>query len=100
MLVTFSCKSYADITMFGEVAISLLKMMGHSGSVPGALSADEVPAALQRLSNGLAEEEQQNGGTEQSEEESPVSLAQRALPLIALLQTAQGAHTHVMWDKE
>ncbi len=99
MLVTFSCKAYADITMFGDVAVALLKMMGRSGSVPGALSADEVPAALQRLHSALAEEAQRNGEIGVAEEEPSISLAQRALPLIALLQAAQGAHTHVMWDK-
>ena len=45
MLVTFSCPAYADITMFGDVAIRLLKMMGHSGTVPSALLAADVPAA-------------------------------------------------------
>ena len=43
MLVTFTCKAYADITMFGNVAASLLRLMGHSGTVPGALLAHEVP---------------------------------------------------------
>ncbi|MHB1236388.1 MAG: DUF1840 family protein, partial [Gallionella sp.] len=28
MLVTFTTKAYADITMFGDVALALLKMMG------------------------------------------------------------------------
>jgi hypothetical protein len=37
MLVTFTCKAYADITLFGNVAVSLLRLMGHSGTVPGAL---------------------------------------------------------------
>jgi hypothetical protein len=49
MLVTFSCPAYADITMFGDVAVHLLKMMGHSGKVPSALLAADVPAALERL---------------------------------------------------
>ena len=40
MLVTFSCPAYADITMFGDVAVRLLQLMGHSGTVPGALLAD------------------------------------------------------------
>ena len=49
MLVTFSCPVYANITMFGDVAVRLLKLMGHSGTTPGALLADDVPAALERL---------------------------------------------------
>jgi hypothetical protein len=49
MLITFQTKAYANITMFGDVAIALLKLMGHSGTVPGALMADDVPAALAHL---------------------------------------------------
>ncbi len=49
MLVTFFCPAYANITMFGDVAVRLLKMMGHSGTVPSALLAENVPAALGRL---------------------------------------------------
>ncbi len=53
MLVTFTTKAYADITMFGDVAVSLLKMMGHSGTVPGAILAADVPAALGRLTAAI-----------------------------------------------
>jgi hypothetical protein len=39
MLVTFSCDAYPNTTYFGEVAQTLLKMMGHSSHVSGALVA-------------------------------------------------------------
>ena len=39
MLVTFTTSAYANITMFGDVALHLLKLMGHSATVPGALLA-------------------------------------------------------------
>ena len=45
MLVTFTTDAYADITMFGDVALAMLKMMGHSTTVPGAILAADVPAA-------------------------------------------------------
>lgn len=32
MLVTFTTKAYADIIMFGDVALALLKMIGHSAN--------------------------------------------------------------------
>ena len=54
MLVTFRTSAYANITMFGDVAVRLLKMMGHSGTVPSAIRADDVPAALERLKAALA----------------------------------------------
>jgi len=53
MLVTFTTRAYADITMFGDVALALLKMMGHSGTVPSTILAADVPAALSRLTAAI-----------------------------------------------
>ena len=101
MLVTFSCSVYADITMFGDVAIRMIKAMGHSGTIPGALSADDVPAALRQLEAAVkadqpppSEDEVQEG----EDGEPPVSFSLRAWPLIELLKAAAKAKVHVMWD--
>lgn len=101
MLVTFSCPAYADITMFGHVAVRLLKLMGHSGTVPGALLAEDVQAALGRLGAAIEAEEplpepQESG--EGEDDEAAVSLPHRALPLIELLKAAAKANCNVMWD--
>ena len=101
MLVTFSCTAYADITMFGDVAVRLLKLMGHSGSVPGALSAEEVQQALERLEAAVEADKQmsQPQGSAHKEDEKPaVSLAHRALPLIELLKAAAKEECNVMWE--
>ena len=101
MLVTFSCPAYADITMFGDVAIRLLKMMGHSGTVPSALVADDVPMALERLQAAVATEDQlpETKKSDQADDDEPVvSLRHRALPLIDLLKAAAKAECNVMWD--
>lgn len=103
MLVTFTCKAYADITMFGDVALSMLRMMGHSETVPGAILAADVPAALDRLKQAIAaakEEPVQRKSTDAQDEDSderPVSLANRALPLIGLLEAAARENADVMW---
>ena len=102
MLVTFSCDAYANITMFGDVAIELLKLMGHSGTVPGALLAEEVPAALERLKTGIESSKAASAPEDTRDEEyeeRTVSLAHRALPLIELLTAAAKANSNVMWDK-
>jgi hypothetical protein len=102
MLVTFSTPVYANITMFGDVAIRLLKLMGHSGTVPGALLAEDVQPALERLRAGVKVEGASPGSTESAEGEDGeevVSLAHRALPLIELLAAAAKANRNVMWDK-
>jgi hypothetical protein len=102
MLVTFSCPAYASITMFGDVAIRLLKLMGHSGTVPGALLADDVQAALERLEAAVEADKQSPEPEEPAEGadgEPAVSLPHRALPLIELLKAAAKAECDVMWDK-
>jgi len=101
MLVTFSCPAYADITMFGNVAVRLLELMGHSGAVPGALLAEDVEAALARLEAAVEADEQlpQPDESVQGEDDEPaVSLAHRALPLIELLRAAAKAKCNLMWD--
>ena len=101
MLVTFSCKAHENITMFGDVAKRLLKMMGHSGTVPSALSAEEVPVALTRLKQAIEYENNQENKAQSEEEmgedDSEVSLAHRAFPLIKLLEDAKEAKCNVMW---
>ena len=96
MLVTFTTDAYADITMFGDVALALLKMMGHSGTVPSAILAADVPAALSRLTAGV-EAEKAAPTVEEYEDEPQVSLSHRALPLIDLLTAAAQAGSDVMW---
>jgi hypothetical protein len=102
MLVTFSCPVHADITMFGDVAIRLIKMMGHSGTVPSAILAEDVPAALKRLraaveEEGRAHEHQESANSD--DEEPAISLRHRAGPLLELLEAAKTAKCNVMWDR-
>jgi len=54
MSVRCETKFQAAITPFGDVAVTLIKMMGHSGTVPSALLAEDVPAALARLKAAVA----------------------------------------------
>lgn len=88
--------------MFGDIAVRLLRLMGHSGKVPGAILAEDVQAALERLVAGTRTEQQlseaENFGDEE-DGEPVVSLSHRALPLIELFEAAAKAKCNVMWDK-
>jgi len=96
MIVTFTTKTYPDITMFGNVALTLLKMMGHSEKVPGAILAADVPTALERLKTAV--DALDEPAPEKDDEDGPrVSLAHRALPLIELLEAAAKTSANVMW---
>jgi hypothetical protein len=104
MLVTFRTEVYPSITMFGDVAIALIKLMGHSGTVPSALMPEDIPAALKRLRAAVAANPDLPLDPEGSEprpgepEEAHVSLAHRALPLIELLTAAAAQKKYVMWE--
>ncbi|MER2513583.1 MAG: DUF1840 domain-containing protein [Nitrosomonas ureae] len=99
MLVTFTTDAHANITMFGDVALILLKMMGHSETVPGAILAADVPMALNRLKAAVNAEKASPPVENEGEEndQSAVSIADRALPLINLLTAAAEAECDVMW---
>jgi len=97
MLVTFTTKAYADITMFGDVALAMLKMMGHSGTVPSAILAADVPAALSRLKAAINAENASPATDDKDMDDSAVSTAHRALPLIDLLTAAAKDNRDVMW---
>lgn len=107
MLVTFHSRASANIIMFGDVAVVLLRMMGHSGTVPGALLAADIPAALARLRQGLASAGQttDNGhgnrpGVQDPDSAPPASIGLRAYPLIQLLATATLQGCDVMWNDD
>lgn len=102
MLVTFSTPAYADITMFGDVAIRMLKMMGHSATIPGAILAEDVPPALERLKAAIEAEQQlpEQENEDEEDDEPAVSLSHRALPLTELLDAAAKSESNVMWDKQ
>jgi len=95
MLVKFDSK-VGGLTMFGDVAVTLLKATGNSGTVPGALLAEDIPPALQRLKAAVAAAPRKEGGTD---EEPDVSLARRAYPLVDLLERAAKEGADVLWDK-
>jgi hypothetical protein len=106
MLVKFESPAHATIMMFGDVAKLMLKMMGTTGTIPAALTAEEVPAALQRLKQAvsmLPPSEQRDDSEEDDashkEGSSKVALAKRAFPLIQLLEAAARKEKHVMWEE-
>lgn len=98
MLVKFTTNAYSNITLFGDIALTMLKMMGHSATVPGAILAADVPAALSRLTAAIAAEKALLPAEDKDSKEPLVSMANRALPLINLLSAASKANCNVMWS--
>ena len=104
MLVTFRTKAYANITMFGDVALDIIRLMGHSGTVPGAMAVEDIPAALARLRRAIANEEAaavaaDASGEDDDDEKDAISLRNRAFPLIEMLEAAERDKVPIMWDE-
>lgn len=105
MLITFSCKAHASVTMFGEVGLQFIKMLGHSGTIPGAIDAQELPQALENLRSAISAEQNQVAEHDDTDEESedeaveaPVNIGSRAFPLVELLKAAIKEECEVMWE--
>lgn len=98
MLVTFKTDAYPNITMFGDDALAMLKMMGHSATVPGSIRAEDVAHALDQLKSGIDKQESPPPAAAAGEKEQVVSTAHRGMPLIDLLSAAVKANDYVMWD--
>jgi hypothetical protein len=97
MLVKFE-SDVGSFTMFGEAAVALLKMMGHSGTVPSAILARDIPPALERLKTALAEQREPPPEPAGEEPKEPrVPLHTRAWPLVDLLTRAAAKNADVMW---
>ena len=106
MLITFRSNAAGPIMMFGEVGTTLLKMMGQSGVVPGAITGEDVQRALAQLKSAVAAEKDKPAakGKEDEDDSSagriarPVGIATRAVPLVDLLERASKAKADVLWE--
>jgi len=103
MLITFKTRAYADVTMFGDVALKLIKLMGRRETVPSAIEPEDIPQALKMLRAGVAAEDaatkEDEAKNSDDEKEENVTVHNRALPLIELLQAAHQKNVPVMWEE-
>lgn len=107
MLVVFTNKSGGTVEMFEKVALDLIKMMGRRPAVPSAISAEDLPEALQSLQHALkaleqseAEKAAANEDDASEDEDAPksVGIGVRAYPLMELMQHAIDNQSFLMWD--
>jgi hypothetical protein len=108
MIVRFSTRLGA-FTMHGDAAVTLLQAMGHSGTVPGAILAADLPAALAQLRAALAAQVDEPPPADRDawDDESqdaekrapPISLRMRAVPLLEMIETAIARDSDLMWER-
>ena len=103
MLVIFTSNAHSDIMMFGDVAEKLIEMMGHSGTIPSAIAAKDIPETLERLKKAIAFQEKEMPDDNQDDEENAeekVSMSGRAFPLIEMLEKAAAEEIGIKWHKK
>ncbi|TAK91437.1 MAG: DUF1840 domain-containing protein [Burkholderiaceae bacterium] len=102
MLITFDSKASARVMMFGDVAQQLLQLIGKTPDQKGVITVEQLPEAIGRLRHVAAVSkaqrgEENEGGDGQTRGRSTVSLAQRAAPLLELLESSLKAQEPVVW---
>lgn len=105
MLMTFHSKAWSSIIIDRDVGVKLLKLAGHSGTIPSAMLAADIPAAIDRLNAGLdtADPGPARGSAQKnpddSDEPPPVGLRLRAFPLLEMLKASVKKNCDVTWDE-
>lgn len=108
MLVTFKSKASADVIMFGDPAKRLLEILGKGGDTKGIVTVEQLPGAIAALRAAIDEDKAQQQAARDAEANAeaepqqhgmatPVGLAQRAWPLLDMLETAQREGVPVVW---
>jgi len=108
-LVVFRSKAAAEIFMFAETAQRMLQIVGKADSQRGVIRAEEIDAALHSLVSAveaekaelrnasLRRETQERAGRPAGEPLPPITLGQRAFPLVEMLRAASRKRVDVTW---
>ena len=108
MIVTFQSAAAGDVIMFGDVAKRMMKLMGKDETDKGIVTVEQLPDAIARLKAAIEEDKRQRASVH--EEDLPqterggngssrpyVTLTQRAVPLLELLEWALKKQKPVVW---
>ena len=114
MIVIFQSPAAGDVIMFGDVAKRMMKLMGKEPTDKGIVTVEQLPDAIARIKAAIEEDKQQRAG--KSPEDLPqtepdgsgsggrgqgsrpfVTLTQRAVPLLELLEWSLKKKKPVVW---
>lgn len=108
MIVTFQSPASGDVIMFGDVAQRMMEIMGKDATEKGIVTVGQLPDAIARLKAAIDEDKRKRAA--EPEEARPqyekddrgnlrpyVSLYQRAVPLLELLEWSLKKQKPVVW---
>jgi hypothetical protein len=100
-MITFQSDASGDVMMFDEVAHRMMDIMGKEHTQRGVVTVEQLPECIARLKAAIAEDRARGRAEGDEEEETGVaarvSLAQRALPLLELLERSLQREKPVLW---
>jgi len=108
MIVTFQSPASGDVIMFGDVAHRMMELMGKDPDPKGIVTVEQLPDAITRLRAAIEADKQRLAAMQDDERpqfevgeggvKRPfVSLAQRAAPLMELLEWSLKKKKPVVW---
>lgn len=103
MLITFKSPASHDVTMFEKNAQELLTIVGKDPKASmGVVTVEQFPEAIARLKAAMASESENHASVEidngaQTDSDVTVSIGQRALPFVELLERSLAEKVPVTW---
>lgn len=102
-MITFQSDAAGDVMMFDEVAHRMMDLMGKEHTQRGVVTVEQMPECIARLKAAIAEDRAKAVAQTHNEEgeegflAARVSLAQRAIPLVELLERSLAREKPVLW---
>lgn len=103
MLITFKSPASSDVVMFEKNAQELLNILGKDpNALMGIVTVEQFPEAIARLKAAIASESEGHArveieGDAEADSDEVVSIGQRALPFIELLERSLAENVPVTW---
>ena len=109
MLVVFHSKAAAEVLMFSQHALPILRAAGkpYTDTLPerGVITREQLPDAIRGIEQAMAiDQEPDNAETDDDNDtkshpiSEPVSFRRRAFPLLAMLRLSLEHDADVIWE--
>jgi Domain of unknown function (DUF1840) len=97
MIYEFKSRATGSLVMTSEVAEAMLHIIGKQKGPQGVIVPDAIPAAIAALNAAIALQKSAGEKPEDEDGKPKITLAQRALPFIEMLQRAHSAGKEITW---
>ena len=112
MLVKFNSSTSGQIMMFSPAARQLLEILHKDCTARGVITSEQLPEAIERLRRAVAgggssgslppqadpPAQDDDSNDDRRADGPPIGLAQRAFPLIELLEWTRKEDGYILWE--